>query len=178
MRKLTASIAILLSFIAITGVASIITDKTQIKVSYYDLEPEAKRQVDCLADNIYFEARTEPRDGQKAVALVTMNRVQSGNFPKTVCGVVKQQVQSTCQFSWWCDSRLRSKALSRRFDQDTYEKIQLVALEVYLNHNRIRDITKGALYYHADYVPKQALGMNNLQKTVKIGQHIFYRTPL
>lgn len=142
-----------------------------IRVSYHDLQPEARKQVDCLADNIYFEAGKEPRDGQKAVALVTMNRVESGEFASSICGVVKQKTKAVCQFSWWCESNARNKAINRHVNMELYEQVRLVALEVYLNYDRMRDITKGALFYHADYVNPR---WHNMRVTVKIGQHIFY----
>ena len=44
----------------------------------------------CLAKNIYFESRNQPKLGQIAVAQVTMNRVNSPKFPNSVCGVVQQ----------------------------------------------------------------------------------------
>lgn len=175
----TASIATLLSFVALAigGVSALqAIQRKPIEVAYQDLHPDARRQVDCLADNIYFEARSEPTNGQKAVALVTMNRVSSGSFAPTVCGVVKQVENSTCQFSWWCDTTIRAKAVHRQFHHEAYQQARLIALDVYLNYERIHDITKGALFYHAEYVPKSKIGVPNLQMTVKIGQHIFYRT--
>ena len=59
----------------------------------------------CLANNIYFESRNQPKLGQIAVGQVTMNRVNSPKFPNTVCGVVKQggEKRNRCQFSWYCD---------------------------------------------------------------------------
>lgn len=177
MRKLYASIAIILSFILFGQLA--LGNEHTIQVSYYDLQPSARYQVDCLADNIYFESRAESESGQQAVALVTMNRVSSGRYPTTICEVVKQKVQATCQFSWWCDATARAQSLSRRFVQtDEYEKIRNVALEVYLNYEQMHDITKGALFYHAVYVDKTQLGMRNIKQTVKIGQHIFYRNSI
>ena len=59
----------------------------------------------CLALNIYFEARSEPIQGQIAIAEVTLNRVASANFPNDVCSVVLQDNNSGCQFSWWCDGK-------------------------------------------------------------------------
>jgi spore germination cell wall hydrolase CwlJ-like protein len=147
-----------------------------IKVSYHDLQPEVRKQVDCLTDNIYFEAGHEPTEGKRAVALVTLNRVKSDNYPKTICEVVKQTKASVCQFSWWCDAKVRAKAIRRQYDKDVYKLAQHVALDVYLNYKQIHDITNGALFYHAEYVPRSAIGVRNLQMTVKIGQHIFYRT--
>lgn len=176
LRAVCCMVALALSALVLGTVSVVANPAKPIKVSYHDLQPEARKQVDCLADNVYFEAGYEPRDGQKAVALVTMNRVESGTFPSTICGVVKQKENSVCQFSWWCDDRAKAKHLQRRMNQEVYEQVRLVALEVYLNYGRIHDITKGALFYHADYVPKHRLGMRNLHVTVKIGQHIFYRT--
>ena len=177
-----ARVVTLLSLVAATTAVAIggvlawrAFDRKPIEVAYHDLQPEARRQVDCLADNIYFEARSEPVDGQLAVGLVTMNRVTSGIFPQTICGVVKQADKSICQFSWWCTSD-RLLAIKRQLHEQAYEQARIIALQVYLNYDHIHDITKGALFYHADYVPKARLGVPNLQMTVKIGQHIFYRT--
>ncbi|MEN3377818.1 MAG: hypothetical protein V7604_3173, partial [Hyphomicrobiales bacterium] len=52
----------------------------------------AKRQKaeKCLANAVYFEARSEPVRGQIAVAQVVMNRAFSGYYPNDVCGVVYQ----------------------------------------------------------------------------------------
>jgi len=61
--------------------------------------------VICLATAIYFEARSEPLDGQVAVANVIMNRVASDKFPNSPCEVVKQgrtwmghMVRNQCHF--------------------------------------------------------------------------------
>lgn len=70
-------------------------------------------ELKCMADNIYFEARTQIGKGQRAVAHVTLNRVRNKRFPNTVCGVVKQgryyksgrPVKNRCQFSWFCDGK-------------------------------------------------------------------------
>src|SRR5271167_713382 len=44
--------------------------------------------LECLAENVYFEARGEPLEGQYAVAEVTLNRTWAQNFPHTICEVV------------------------------------------------------------------------------------------
>ena len=146
-----------------------------IRVSYHDLQQKVRDQIDCLADNVYFESKGEPIQGQQAVAMVTMNRVKSSNFSNTICEVVKERKHSVCQFSWWCDGKLQHQALQRAFDRRHYQQARAVALDVYLNYSLIKDITQGALYYHADYVSKDKIGVRNLRRTVKIGQHIFYR---
>src|SRR3546814_19287322 len=54
---------------------------------------EADPQLNCLAGAIYFESKGEPLSGQLAVANVIINRVESGRFPSTLCGVVTQRDQ-------------------------------------------------------------------------------------
>ena len=145
--------------------------------SYHELDEDTQNQVDCLAANMYFEARGEAQNGQVAIAMVTLNRVQSGMFPESVCGVVKQKARATCQFSWWCNAKLRAKALRQAYaDWDTYEEVRDLAIHVYLNYNELHDETDGALFYHAHYVPQRKLGVKNLLQTAQIGQHVFYRT--
>lgn len=145
---------------------------TVVKVQYDFLNAAEKKQVDCLTDNIYYEALGESHQGQVAVGLVTINRVKSNIFADTICGVVhqktKQDNRTVCQFSWLCENKSNKK------HTELYETIRDVALYVYFNHHVIEDLTKGAIYYHADYVSP---GWHRLQKTTKIGRHIFYIDP-
>lgn len=129
-------------------------------------------QVDCLARNIYYEARNQSRDGQIAVALVTLNRVENKRFPNSICDVVYQKSISkingklVCQFSWVCQSGLP------KMKQAIYNRIKEVAIYAYKNNKSITDITNGSINYHADYVNPD---WSNLKKTVTIGNHIFYK---
>jgi N-acetylmuramoyl-L-alanine amidase len=145
-----------------------------INASYKFLTNEAKKQVDCLAENIYFESAHEPKEGKIAVAFVTLNRVKSGIFPNNICDVVKQQVNNVCQFSWWCQDKQRhmsvNKVLTKNSDM-VYNDIRELAVHVYVNHDYLEDPSNGALFYHADYVNP---GWDNLRKTRTIGRHIFY----
>jgi spore germination cell wall hydrolase CwlJ-like protein len=125
---------------------------------------EDKAQIACLAENIYYEAGAEPKSGQLAVAMVTINRVNSGKFPDDICSVVKQRSSKGCQFSWVCFKR-------PKMDKDLYNKVLNVATHVYNNYPaKIKDITFGSLYYHADHIDPRW----NLRRTVVIGNHIFY----
>lgn len=135
-----------------------------LNIKYNQLTSDAKKQVDCLAENIYYEAGHEPRDGQVAVAMVTMNRVSDPRFPKDICGVVKQKVNSTCQFTWFCEPR-------KYINQEVYQRNLEVALHVYANYENLNDNTYGAKFYHADYVNPRW----KLEKTAVIGRHIFYK---
>ena len=143
--------------------------------TYETLPAEFRTQVDCLANNIYFEANNQSEKGRIAVGLVTMNRVATKEFPKTVCGVVKQQKRQTCQFSWWCNSKLKAKAIANRFrgaEKQAFEDIRSLATWIFLYHKKIEDVTNGATFYHATYVRPH---WRNVEKTVRIEDHIFYR---
>jgi len=165
MRIYRIYIPIILLFLSVILLTkNIFSDAILLDVSYNQLTKETQKQIDCLAENIYHEAGYEPREGKEAVALVTLNRTQDPRFPKDICGVVKQKTTSVCQFSWFCqNTSIKNK--------DVYEDAKEVAVYVYANYENLKDITKGALYYHADYVnPKW-----KLEKTTVIGRHIFYK---
>lgn len=147
---------------------------SNFKINYSDLTSKAKTQVECLAQNIYFEAGKEEYKGQLAVAFVTLRRADSGNYPNTVCGVVRQKTESTCQFSWWCEDDKREKAIRNKYTQSEkqrFNEARKVALFAYLNWEDVKDPTKGAMFYHNTSV-KPGWKLN---KTVQIGNHIFYR---
>lgn len=133
-------------------------------------ETELKDSLDCLATNIYHEAGNQSFDGKVAVAQVTLNRANSGKFPKNICKVVKQKTirndKTVCQFSWYCVSRLRNKTKNKTVYEESYEVAKKVLLENYK-----LDILEEALYYHADYVNPRW----RLTKIIKIGDHIFYK---
>ena len=134
-----------------------------------DTSYHEEKQISCLAQNILFESNTESKKGQYAVGMVTMNRVKSGKFPDSVCGVVKQKVKGTCQFSWVCDPVKRLKDIKHT---DSYQQSLHLAKHIYLEHDQMPDITKGAMYFHTVYVQPNWV---NLKKTTRIGQHIFYK---
>ncbi len=164
----TIGIGLCIAFIIIAvGFTSQINPTIPNKVSYSDMIPSAKKQIDCLAKNIYYEAGNQSDDGKIAVALVTMNRVKSGDYANSVCNVVKEKHGNVCQFSWWCENK------SKIMDRNMFIRSRDVALYVYLNHDKVSDITKGATFYHADYVQP---GWDKLKKTTKIGAHIFYKS--
>jgi len=125
-------------------------------------------EVRCLALNIYFEARSEPESGQRAVGHVVMNRVAHHGYPDSVCEVVQQGGEERlhrCQFSWWCDGQS-----DRPIDRAAWDQAQRLARQIYLGG--LDDTTGGALWYHATYVTPYWSEL--LQKGDRIGQHIFY----
>ena len=135
----------------------------------YVTAAEQTRQLECLTRNIYWEAASEPFEGKVAVAQVTLNRMQSGKFADSVCGVVHQKnvfyERVVCQFSWYCEGNHKVKAIHKPMWRESEE----VAKKVLLEGFRLPSLHK-ALYYHADYVNP---GWKH-PKIEKIGRHIFY----
>ena len=131
----------------------------------YDKKQKVMREVECLAKNIYFEAGSEPRAGKIAVAEVTMNRVKSKQFPRSVCGVVYQKTRGTCQFSWVCQDK---KAIRSR---SAWQESLQIAENILISKKKY-GIIGNAMYFHADYVDPSWASEKRL--IAKIGAHIFY----
>lgn len=135
-----------------------------------DRAGQAKTEMECLAEAVYYEARSEPSEGQMAVAEVVLNRVKDSRYPNTVCEVVFQgQYRTTgCQFTFTCDGARLVKPRGKYWEQ-----ARAVALHVSLGLTESR--TGDATHYHTYYVdPYWAPG---LVETAVIGSHIFYRFP-
>jgi spore germination cell wall hydrolase CwlJ-like protein len=122
-----------------------------------------RQQIQCLAENAYFEAGNQSTKGKIAVTNVVMNRVADKRFPKTPCGVVHQKSRGVCQFSWVCQGR------KRIHDAEMFAVAKKVAEDVYLRN--VGDVTMGAKFYHANYVNPGW----NLRRVTRIGAHIFYK---
>ena len=136
----------------------------------YVTASEKIRQLDCLTRNIYWEAASEPFEGKVAVAQVTMNRLATGRFGDSVCGVIYQKnvfyERVICQFSWVCESTHKTRPIH----QPLWAESELVAKKVLLENFRLPGM-KEALFYHATYVSP---GWKR-EKIQTIGQHIFYK---
>jgi spore germination cell wall hydrolase CwlJ-like protein len=140
----------------------------QLASSFTPNPGKLREELTCLAQNIYFEARSEPNEGKLAVAHVVMNRVASRYFPDTVCGVVQDgtdEVLHKCQFSWYCDGKA-----DKVEDETAWAEATALASAVYWG--RAEDPSGGALWYHADYV--KPIWRKAFERGPQIGHHIFY----
>jgi spore germination cell wall hydrolase CwlJ-like protein len=122
----------------------------------------------CLAEAIYFEARSEGEDGRAAVAQVVLNRVKSGRYPGSVCGVVYQSRHHklACQFSFACEG----KSL-RVTEPKPWEEAERIARDVYEGKIYLAEVG-ASTHYHADYV--RPYWARKLKKMDVIGRHVFY----
>ena len=141
----------------------------------------SERDLECLALNAYFESLNEPTAGKIGVTHVVLNRVESARFPNTVCGVIYQgqtyttpdgrrmPLRNRCQFSWYCDGRSDIPRAWKRYTE-IYQLVAKVATDRAQGVGN--DITKGSLFYHADYVDPH--WNRRINREVQLGRHIFY----
>ena len=129
---------------------------------------DAVRAMECLTEAVYYEARSESADGQRAVAQVVLNRVRDRAFPASVCDVVYQGStrRTGCQFSFTCDGSMNHPRQSGAWDRARMIAAAALSGAVYAP-------VGSATFYHADYVlPWWAASMARIGN---VGAHIFYR---
>lgn len=129
-------------------------------------------ESDCLALNIYFEARSEPIEGQLSVALVTLNRVKSKDYPNSICEVVKQYKQ----FSWYWDGKS-----DRPTEQLAWHQSQSMAKYLISHFNEFdgaiefMDVTNGSIWYYNPEIVIPYWHDDSMITTRRIGNHLFLK---
>jgi spore germination cell wall hydrolase CwlJ-like protein len=127
------------------------------------------RSLQCLAEAIYYEARSESEDGQRAVAQVVLNRLRSPAYPASVCGIVYQgpmRAGGGCQFTFTCDGSLRFAPSGAGWDRA--RRIAAAAL----NGSVYAPVGYATHYHTQQVVPTWAY---KLVKAAVVGSHSFYR---
>jgi len=122
------------------------------------VDTASDEQLHCLATAVYFESRGEPLEGQLAVAQAILNRVESGRYASTVCGVISQPGQ----FSYD-----RSRTPHAGHDWETAEAIAKIAVD-----DMWHEVAPKAMSFHATYVKPNWAGKT---RVAQIGRHVFYR---
>ena len=133
--------------------------------------PKSDKQMSCLAEALYFEARGEPIEGQLAVGEVILNRVEDTRYPSSICKVVNQGTgrRFACQFTYTCDGKLETV-----HERKPYEMALKIAKILMTTHER--KLTRGSTHYHSNYVnPKWS---KKFERVAKFGRHIFYKQPM
>ena len=120
------------------------------------------REMECLANAVYFEARSEPIEGQLAVAEVVLNRASSGRYPTDLCAVITQKAQ----FSFIQRGRFP------RADRGSEAWRKAVAIASIARQKLAGNLPSSVLWYHATYV-SPSWG-KRLTRQTQIGLHIFY----
>ena len=177
--KIFAILLVVFTLIVVLSNTSIEPEPEPEKIAeVVEAKPVDNKQLKCLAENIFYEARGESITGKAAVARVVMNRVHHG-FASTPCNVVYQATMVTkineetldeykvrlCQFSWVCENRQKINVNDPKYIQAMDIAYQVLAYDA----------------YH-DVLPRSALFFHNLtvdpfwpyKQVARIGNHIFY----
>lgn len=154
-----------LSFTAVPAFANGLVEQQTFQIRSNEGQPVrvsvSTRDLECLTEALYHEARGEGVQGQRAVAEVILNRVDNPRFPKSVCGVINQ----SGQFSY----KGRVGRVSERGAYNRAKNIAVSALS-----GAPRNLTGGATYFHTRAV--RPSWSRKFTRTTQIGSHIFYRT--
>lgn len=127
-----------------------------------DMPASLDRETECLAASVYFESKSEPLEGQLAVAEVVLNRANSGGrFPPSVCAVVFQKGQ----FSF-----VRGNGFPPINRNGDFWKTAVAIAQIAMN-DEWDSRASNALYFHATRVRP---GWNRV-RVAQLGNHVFYR---
>lgn len=129
---------------------------------------EASRDLECLTQAVYYEARGEGSDGMRAVAQVVLNRARHRAFPRTVCGVVFQGAgrRTGCQFSFTCDGSMHA-----RVNRAAWNRARDIASKALSGY--VYGAVGTATHFHTTAVAP--VWRNSLIRVGQVGQHVFYR---
>lgn len=150
------------------------------------LEVPAIQETICMAQNVWFEARSETEEGKSAVAHVTLTRAASKHFPSTICGVVQAGYKvgrRDCAFSWFCDGKSDNISFVHDVDGKTevhtarvekFRTVVRVSLEAILGKSE--DPTNGSTHYYAhDIVTPNWLNDPGMEQMAVVDNHTFIR---
>lgn len=132
--------------------------------SFIAIASPDSREINCLAKNIYFEARGETLSGMAAVGQVTRNRVNSGKYPDSYCKVVYQSKQ----FSWTASNP------KVNYSEESWKQAKVLAAYTYYI-GWSNDLIGNATYFHSG--PSKNIWWakhKSFKRITKIGGHRFY----
>jgi len=149
----------------VANVAPPISTKSRADVVLSQLLAEHR----CLSEVMYYEARGEGANGQQAIAEVVFHRMRHGNYGHSICAVVYEGAgHAGCQFSFACNGELAQPK-----NAESWRTAQILAARILTGEVRLADSTGNATHFHA--ISTQPLWSGEMERTVQIGNHIFYK---
>jgi spore germination cell wall hydrolase CwlJ-like protein len=149
----------------VANVAQPISKKSRADIVLGQLLAEHR----CLAEVMYYEARGEGESGQQAIAEVVFHRMRYGNYGHSICAVVYEGAgHAGCQFSFACNGELAQPK-----EPEPWRAAQILAARILTGEVRLADSTGNATHFHA--VSTQPDWSADMERTVQIGNHVFYR---
>lgn len=114
-------------------------------------------ELECMERVMYFESNRSSRDGMVAVGTVVMNRARSGEYPRTVCGVVAQKGQ------------FAPGVMTRKMNTKSAPLIRDAAVSV-MRGERHPMVQNAKFFHTAGY----RAGYNNMHYVLVTGGNAFY----
>ena len=140
-----------------TTLTNELTDKERLS------QCKSDQMCKYLAEVGYYESRSEPDKGVKAVMFVVLQRVADENrWPNTVKGVLRQP----SQFSYIRDGSLERGVV----EKERYKEIMVIAHKV-LNGDTINPVPK-ANHFHTTSLKRA--WTKNMRVVAVIGNHVFF----
>lgn len=174
LRKLLTSAVLVLSVVSSPTYSA--DDLLPIKIPMYkNSEFHVTDPLECMALNLYHEARGESVKGLEAIAHVVMTRSKDSRFKNDVCSVVyykgwsKRYKKWVAHFSWTLDGRS-----DKVYNKESYIKSYIISLQV-MSGIYDEDPTWGATHYHRDDVYPAWINDRGMVLVAHIGRHKFYR---
>lgn len=139
----------------------------------------------CMADNIYFEAALESREGKRQVAYTVLDRVQSSQYPSKPCEVIWQRNKDyrtekmVPMFSWTLDGksdRVKFKRKSGKINNNAYRNYVMAAEEAIfvLLRMKPRPCSATTTHYWSHIVlDKPPYWAKDFDVACKLGGHTF-----
>lgn len=185
-RSIAAGLSGMMAFMVLHGYHDIYVDKTdefktidiELVGNTYNVNYDTA-DLNCMAINMYFEARNQDTDeAMAAVGYTVLNRVVSERYPDTVCNVVYQArrdsagnpIRNKCQFSWACDGLPDRVNMDNVLERQAWERANRIAQEVL--EGKIDNPVGNATMYHATYV--RPYWRTAYTQVAKVETHIFY----
>lgn len=180
-----------MTFIISIGVAIQVGESTtyidsEQNYAVYDINNELQVQtiidpqaINCMAMNMYFEARNQQSDeAMIAVGYTVLNRTNNPRFPDNICEVIYQArrdsngnpIRHRCQFSWACDGKPDVVNMEHPIERRAWERAVNLAYKVLTF--QVDNPVGNATMYHATYV--QPYWRRAYNRVVQIETHIFY----
>lgn len=156
--------------------------------------------LECLAQNIYYEAKGETTEGKIAVGVVTLNRAQEKYFGNSICNAVNQRIEYTRKSTV---TQIKTVNLNGNVDYDVktinrikkqvvcqfswrcqpnlpkpkskdknWQESQEIAKQLLAGNIAAEEQLTDALYFHASSSRPQ--WAKSKQQVKRIGGHIFY----
>ena len=146
------------------------------------------KETQCLHEALWFEARSEGKDGMRAVLEVIHNRTLHKNYPDSYCGVVQQSRQFSYRNHLKKGQTMLIKTPLNAIERKVATDVSTLAFNAATGRLK-PSLPPSVLWYHSASMKKKPkwairnkfckdckLNQKNPTRYAKIGSHHFYRS--